>query len=130
MKKLNPLAGYCLILPLDEQDQKTSSGLVLPEKAKEKPIKGRVIEVGDPIPHCYFLIHILVWIDYEFSCISSRFNIKFIFHFIPFLLAKNIVYLSTLYSFLCTSSKVITKNIFLIGNHSVSKPASFKITGI
>jgi|SRR3990167_1790226 len=51
MKKLKPLAGYCLILPLDEQDQKTSSGLVLPEKAKEKPMKGRVIEVGDPIPH-------------------------------------------------------------------------------
>src|SRR3990167_2780688 len=51
MKKLKQLAGYCLILPLDEQDQKTSSGLVLPEKAKEKPAKGKVIEVGDPIIH-------------------------------------------------------------------------------
>ena len=46
MKKLKPLAGYVLIEPLDEQDQKTSSGLVLPEKAKEKPAKGKIIAIG------------------------------------------------------------------------------------
>jgi|SRR3990167_4598344 len=61
MKHLKPLAGYCLIEPLDEQDQKTSSGLVLPEKAKEKPEKGKIIAVGyttevveDLISQCTF----------------------------------------------------------------------------
>lgn len=44
--KLIPLAGYCLVEPLDEEDQKTSSGLILPEKAKEKPAKGKVLYVG------------------------------------------------------------------------------------
>lgn len=46
MKKLTPLAGYLLIEPMDEQDQKTSGGLILPEKAKEKPAKGKIIAKG------------------------------------------------------------------------------------
>lgn len=46
---LRPLAGYCLIEPLDEQET-TASGLVMPEKAKEKPEKGKVIAVGDDLP--------------------------------------------------------------------------------
>lgn len=46
MKKLAPLANYILIEPIDKEDQVTSSGLVLPEKAKEKPAKGRVIAIG------------------------------------------------------------------------------------
>mgnify|MGYP001613027588 CR=1 FL=1 len=49
-KKLKPLAGYCLIEPLDEQET-TASGLALPEKAQEKPEKGKVIAVGAPIIH-------------------------------------------------------------------------------
>lgn len=47
--KLKPLAGYVLIEPLDE-DEVTASGLALPEKAKEKPAKGKVLEVGAPKP--------------------------------------------------------------------------------
>ena len=47
---LRPLPGYCLIEPIDDQET-TASGLVMPEKAKEKPGKGRVIEVGGPIVH-------------------------------------------------------------------------------
>lgn len=48
--KLNPLAGYVLIEPMDEQET-TASGLVMPEKAKEKPGKGKVISIGDAIIH-------------------------------------------------------------------------------
>ena len=48
--KLKPLTGYCLIEPTDEEE-KTVSGLVLPEKQKEKPSKGKIIAVGDPIVH-------------------------------------------------------------------------------
>ena len=47
--KLRPLAGYILIEPLDEQET-TASGLVMPEKVKEKPAKGKVVSVGGPIP--------------------------------------------------------------------------------
>jgi len=50
MKQLKPLAGYCLILPIDDQET-TASGLVMPEKAKEKPGKGKVIKVGEKILH-------------------------------------------------------------------------------
>jgi chaperonin GroES len=48
MSKLNlqPLGSRVLIKPL-EQDSKTSSGLYLPETAKEKPQTGLVIAVGD-----------------------------------------------------------------------------------
>ena len=49
-KKLIPLAGYVLIEPLDEQEV-TASGLALPEKAQEKPEKGKVIAVGADIPY-------------------------------------------------------------------------------
>lgn len=43
--KLKPLAGYVLIEPLDEE-QTTSSGLVMPDKEKEKPSKGKVVAIG------------------------------------------------------------------------------------
>jgi chaperonin GroES len=48
MSKINlqPLGSRVLIKPL-EQDSKTSSGLYLPETAKEKPQTGLVIAVGD-----------------------------------------------------------------------------------
>ena len=54
--KLTPLAGYVLIEAIDEQET-TASGLVMPEKAKEKPAKGKVIRVGDELkpnecPYC------------------------------------------------------------------------------
>ncbi len=48
MDKVNiqPLGTRVLIQPLD-QENKTASGLLLPETAKEKPQTGRVIAVGD-----------------------------------------------------------------------------------
>jgi chaperonin GroES len=47
-KKLNlqPMGTRVLIQPL-EQESKTSSGLLLPESAKEKPQTGLVVAVGD-----------------------------------------------------------------------------------
>ena len=47
-KKINlqPMGTRVLIKPL-EQESKTTSGLLLPETAKEKPQTGLVIAVGD-----------------------------------------------------------------------------------
>jgi chaperonin GroES len=44
--KLKPL-GDRLIVKAVEEDTTTASGLVLPDTAKEKPQKGRVIAVGE-----------------------------------------------------------------------------------
>ena len=44
--KLKPLAGYVLIEPIDEEET-TASGLVLPEKVKDKPSKGKVIAISE-----------------------------------------------------------------------------------
>ncbi len=48
MAKVNiqPMGTRVLIKPI-EQDSKTSSGLLLPETAKEKPQTGLVVAVGD-----------------------------------------------------------------------------------
>ena len=44
--KLKPL-GDRLIVQAIEEEQTTASGIVLPDTAKEKPQKGKVIAVGD-----------------------------------------------------------------------------------
>ena len=44
--KLKPL-GDRLIVRAIEEDQTTASGIVLPDTAKEKPQKGKVLAVGD-----------------------------------------------------------------------------------
>jgi chaperonin GroES len=48
MTKINiqPMGTRVLIKPL-EQESKTSSGLLLPETAKEKPQTGLVVAIGD-----------------------------------------------------------------------------------
>lgn len=48
MKKINlqPMGSRVLIQPI-EQEAKTSSGLLLPETAKEKPQMGLVVAVGE-----------------------------------------------------------------------------------
>jgi chaperonin GroES len=43
---LQPMGTRVLIKPL-EQESKTSSGLLLPETAKEKPQTGLVVAIGD-----------------------------------------------------------------------------------
>ena len=44
--KLKPL-GDRLIVKAIEEEETTSSGIVLPDTAKEKPQKGKVLAVGD-----------------------------------------------------------------------------------
>ena len=48
--KLIPLRGYILVEQIDDEG-KTSSGLIMPETAKDKPIKGIVLEVGEKALH-------------------------------------------------------------------------------
>ncbi len=43
--KLKPLADRVVVEPI-EQEERTASGIILPETAKEKPQKGVVIAVG------------------------------------------------------------------------------------
>jgi chaperonin GroES len=43
---LKPL-GDRLIVKATEEEETTASGIVLPDTAKEKPIKGKVVAVGD-----------------------------------------------------------------------------------
>jgi chaperonin GroES len=43
---LKPL-GDRLIVKAVEEDETTASGIVLPDTAKEKPLKGKVLAVGD-----------------------------------------------------------------------------------
>ena len=43
--KVTPILDNILILPL-EAEEKTASGLYIPDSAKEKPQKGKVVEVG------------------------------------------------------------------------------------
>ena len=47
---IKPLAGYALIEP-NEAEERTASGIVLPDTAQEKPAQGRVLAVGGPIKH-------------------------------------------------------------------------------
>ena len=43
--KVRPLADRVLINPL-EDDQTSPGGIILPDTAKEKPMRGRIIAVG------------------------------------------------------------------------------------
>jgi chaperonin GroES len=43
---LRPLAGYVLVRP-SEGESTTTSGIILPESAQEKPALGEVISIGD-----------------------------------------------------------------------------------
>ena len=44
-EKIRPLADYLMIEPL-EQETTLPSGIILPDTAKEKPQKGRIIATG------------------------------------------------------------------------------------
>lgn len=43
---LKPVAGYLLLEPM-EAEEKTASGIYLPDSASEKPQQGKVLAVGD-----------------------------------------------------------------------------------
>lgn len=44
---VQPLGARVLIRPVEENGARTSSGLYIPETAKEKPQTGEVIAIGD-----------------------------------------------------------------------------------
>jgi chaperonin GroES len=43
---IRPLYDRIVVKRLDEQDEKTASGLIIPDSAKEKPQQGEVVAVG------------------------------------------------------------------------------------
>ncbi len=45
MAKIVPI-GDRIVVKLEENEEKTKSGIVLPDTAKEKPQKGKVVAVG------------------------------------------------------------------------------------
>lgn len=45
--KVQPLGSRVLLKPADESESRTSSGLYIPETAKEKPQTGFIIAIGD-----------------------------------------------------------------------------------
>ena len=44
---IRPLHDRIVVKRLDEQDEKTASGLIIPDTAKEKPQQGQVVAVGN-----------------------------------------------------------------------------------
>ncbi len=45
--KVRPLHDRVLIERIEEEEQKTSAGIIIPDTAKEKPQRGRVVAVGE-----------------------------------------------------------------------------------
>ena len=43
---LEPLEDRIVVRPLEEETQKTPSGIIIPDTAKEKPQEGEVVAVG------------------------------------------------------------------------------------
>ncbi len=46
MTKIRPLGDRVVVKPIEEEP-KTAGGIILPDTAKEKPMRGRVMAVGD-----------------------------------------------------------------------------------
>lgn len=46
MMKIKPLADRVLVLPAPAEE-KTIGGIIIPDSAKEKPLKGKVIAIGN-----------------------------------------------------------------------------------
>ena len=44
--KIKPLADRVLVKPA-EAEEKTASGIIIPDSAQEKPLKGKVVAVGE-----------------------------------------------------------------------------------
>ena len=55
--KIQPLADRVLIKPA-EAEQKTASGIIIPDTAKEKPQRGEVIAVGKGTKDCEMTVKV------------------------------------------------------------------------
>ncbi len=47
MAKLKPLYDRVVVKPSEEKQEKTPSGIIIPDTAKEKPSEGEVVAVGE-----------------------------------------------------------------------------------
>ncbi len=44
--KIRPLQDRVIVKRLDDEDEKTKGGIIIPDTAKEKPQRGKIIAVG------------------------------------------------------------------------------------
>jgi chaperonin GroES len=44
--RIRPLADRLIVKRVDEQEQKSAGGIIIPDTAKEKPQEGKVVAVG------------------------------------------------------------------------------------
>ncbi|MFC1485844.1 co-chaperone GroES [Candidatus Latescibacterota bacterium] len=44
--KIRPLADRVIVKPSEEVESKTAGGIIIPDTAKEKPSRGKVVSVG------------------------------------------------------------------------------------
>ena len=44
--KIRPLADRLIVKRVEEQEQKSAGGIIIPDTAKEKPQEGKVVAVG------------------------------------------------------------------------------------
>ena len=44
--RIRPLADRLIVKRVDEQEQKSAGGIIIPDTAKEKPQEGKVLAVG------------------------------------------------------------------------------------
>lgn len=56
--KLKPLHDRIAIKPI-EQEEKTAGGIIIPDTAKEKPMKGEVVAIGKGIRDANGTVHAL-----------------------------------------------------------------------
>ncbi len=47
MAKIKPLYDRVVVKPAEDAEEKTPSGIIIPDTAKEKPSEGEVIAVGE-----------------------------------------------------------------------------------
>ncbi len=47
MAKIRPLYDRVVVKPAEEAEEKTPSGIIIPDTAKEKPSEGEVVAVGE-----------------------------------------------------------------------------------
>ncbi|NPA13540.1 MAG: co-chaperone GroES [Aquificae bacterium] len=47
MAKIKPLYDRVVVKPVEEAEERTPSGIIIPDTAKEKPSEGEVIAVGE-----------------------------------------------------------------------------------
>ena len=47
MANIKPLYDRVVIKPVEEAEEKTPSGIIIPDTAKEKPSEGKVVAVGE-----------------------------------------------------------------------------------